>query len=111
MIVEFDTTDKQLAFDLFGNPKSLGPGASVALPFGGTLQLQEWRFRKAVGASETLELLISFGVGVSSSLVANWLWAKLKGRATTLRINRVEVHMQEGEIQRVVSESVEVTKQ
>lgn len=111
MIIEIDTADKQLAFELFGNPESLGPGASIELPVGGTLQLREWRFGKALGAGETLELVLSFGVGVSSSLVANWLWGKLKGRATTLRINRVEVNMQEGEIQRVVSESIEVTKE
>lgn len=111
MLIEIDTTNKQLAYELFGNPKSLGPGASVKLPFGGTLQLQEWRFYKALGASDTLELVLSFGVGVSSSLVANWLWGKLKGKVTALRINRVEVHMQEGEIKRVVSEDIEVTKE
>ena len=108
MQIEVDTSDKQLAFDLFGNPKSLGSGASISLPFGGELELREWRFRKALGASETLDLLLSFGVSVSSGLVANWLWSKLQGRATTLRINRVEVNMQQGEIQRIVSEQIEI---
>lgn len=110
MQIEIGTSDKQLAFELFGNPNSLGPGASVSLPFGGTLELGEWRFRKALGAGETLDLLLSFGVGVSSSLVASWLWSKVQGRATTLRINRVEVNVHQGEIQRVVAEQIEIER-
>jgi|SRR6185312_3089144 len=108
MLIEVDSSDRRLAFDLFGNPTSLGPGAATDLPFGGTLRLQEWRFRKAFGASETLELLLSFGTGVSSSLVANWLWEKFKGKVTNLRINRTEVHFEQGEIQRVISEQIEI---
>jgi hypothetical protein len=106
MLIEIDTPDKQLSFELFGNPESLGLGARTPLPFGGILELQDWRFRKAAGAAETLELLLSFGVGVSSSLVANWLWAKFNGKVTTLRINRIDVRLHEGEIQRVIAEQI-----
>ena len=64
--------------------------------------------RKAFGAPETLELLISFGVGVSSGLVANWLFAKLEGRSeTTLRIEEQEVTLKEDQIKRVITRAAD----
>jgi len=64
--------------------------------------------RKAFGLPETLELILSFGSGVVSSVVASWLYEKLKNRPnTTLRIEEQQVELEEGEIRRVFTRLIE----
>jgi|GEM_PF-1659761 len=36
---------------------------------------------------------LEFAAGVSAGVVANWIWSKIKGKATRLRINRSDVHI------------------
>jgi hypothetical protein len=102
-----DTDDRKLAFDLMGNPQRVGSGTSAAVAPGATLTLNGMLMRKALGFPETLELALSFGTGVASGVVANWLYAKLKGRNVRLRIEEMEVDIDEGEIKRIVSRSIE----
>ena len=45
--------------------------------------------------------------GIAVGVVANWLYDKLKGRATTLRIDRIEVHLDRGEIEKILVERIE----
>lgn len=43
-----------------------------------------------MGVPETLQLILTFGGGVATGLVANWLYDKLSGRTKKLRIGRVK---------------------
>jgi len=108
MDIEVDTTNKSLCGDLFGNPRSITQGMTAPLPTGGRIQLESWHFYKADGIPDTLELLLSFPIGIASSLVANWLWTKFDGRVTRVRINKVDVQITEIEIRRVVIEQLEL---
>jgi hypothetical protein len=105
--VEVDTDDHDLAFDLMSRPELLGPGTSTEIPGYATLTVESLTMRKAFGFPETVELALSFGTGVASGLVANWLFAKLRGRTVSLRIERTEVQVNAGEIERIIRETIE----
>ena len=97
--LRIDTDDRRLSFDLMNNPDSVGPGTSTTLPGSAELIFQSLLVRKAFGVPETIELVLTFGMGVSSGLVANWLYGKLKNRNAILRIEEQEVQIEEGEIE------------
>lgn len=105
--LRFDTGDSQLAFDLFAPAQSLKPGITITTPGDGTIVLRETYMRKAFGARETIILLLDAGKDLGIALFASWLYDKLKGRAQKLRINRVEVEIEEGAIRKVITEHVE----
>ena len=105
--LEIDTHDSGLGFALFGANATIGAGTSVELPGDAKLTCQSLYIRKALGAPETLTLVVSFGSGVAAGLVADWLYEKLRGRATSLRIDRVEIQIEAGEIRRLLVEKIE----
>lgn len=108
--IEIDTTDGDLVFDLMGRPKSVGRGTSVEVPGDARLEVEGILKRKAFGIPETLELALTLGSGVATGVVANWLWAKLNGRASRLRIERTEIELDEGVIRRVLHEKIDETR-
>jgi hypothetical protein len=107
IVLEIDTTDHRLGFDLFSPAKLLEPGTAVDIPGGAHLTIKEMYVRKAFGAHETLTLLLHFGRDISVGVIGSWLYDKLKHRAITVRIDRVEVQIEEGEIRRVLAEHIE----
>ncbi len=77
MNIEIHTHDKFLAFDLLGK-SSITAGdeirgtEDVRLKYNGSL------IRKAAGFPEVVNFVLTFGSGVTSGVVANWLYDKLK---------------------------------
>ncbi len=102
-----DTDDRSLAFDLMGNPKQIGSGTTVSIPGICDVRLESLFIRKALEAPETLELILSFATGVSSGVIANWIYGKLKGRKVTLHIEEYEVEIDEDEIKKIISRIIE----
>ncbi|MGH9971710.1 MAG: hypothetical protein ACREBG_28485 [Pyrinomonadaceae bacterium] len=98
MQVEIETLDRQLAFDIIESDR-LKAGTTRNLPGGATLTFEKTYTGKTFGA-EVVVLGLDFGVGVVSGVVANWLFQKLKGRATKLRIDRTEIEVEEAAIKR-----------
>jgi hypothetical protein len=90
-----------------GNITSLVRGATIEAPGNAMLTYDGLIGKKAVGFPLTLEFILTVTTGVSTGLVANWLYDKIKGRASTLRINRTEVRMSKGEIGRIIIEQIE----
>lgn len=86
---------------------SLRVGQQKDLPGGAVVTWKGQIERKAIGSPTTITLLLSFGTGVASGLVASWLYDKLKGRASTLRIERTVIQINEGEITRIITERIE----
>jgi hypothetical protein len=50
--------------------------------------------------------LLSFGSRVAPSLLASWLYEKISGRATQLRMDRIEVPIDKAEIERIITEKM-----
>jgi hypothetical protein len=104
--LSLDTEDRRLGFDLLGTTR-LNAESSAELPGGARLKFQSIIARKAFGVPETLELVLTFGTGVASGVVANWLYQKLKDRNVKLRIEEYEVELEEGEIKKIISRVIE----
>jgi hypothetical protein len=50
---------------------------------------------------------LSFGINLAPGLLADWLYEKIKGRATKLLIDRTEVPIDKSEIERVITAKIE----
>ena len=50
--------------------------------------------------------LLSFGNKVDPSLLADWLYEKIDGRATQLFMDRIEVPINKSEIERIITEEI-----
>lgn len=108
--VQVHTRDRELASDLFGSDLKAGavvevPGGAVCLYDGAITKRGAWP-----GAPEIIQFTITFATGAASSLLASWLYDKLKGRVTELRIKRKSVEISPEGIRRAVEETIEVNK-
>ena len=101
-----------------------GPPLAASLLDGAEkMEFDEWRAgpngtqikvsmvgRRSLDQGTVLTLVLAVPTGVASSVIAAWLWEKLRrGEGRRIRINRTEIEVSEGEIRRVVTESLEVT--
>lgn len=67
----------------------------VEITRGATLTYKHSEIQKAVDLPSVDVFALGFASGVSSSVVGSWLYDKLKGKATSLRIDRIEVNLDE----------------
>lgn len=107
MQLEIDIRDIRVAFDILGTPGRLTSGSQVTAPGGATLTFEGLVERRALDIPGVLQFIVDCSVNVEIGLLAAWLYDKVKGRAARLRINRVEVEIDEGEIKRVLLEQVD----
>jgi hypothetical protein len=110
LAIEILTDESGLAFALMGDPASLGPGSRYEIPNSGgaTLVIRHLPRAKADGWPQALDLLLNLGTGVVTGVVANWLWAKLRGRVVRLTIDQTEVSLDdEAQICRVLLEKLD----
>jgi hypothetical protein len=105
--IEIETHDKELEFDLMSNPSALQQGVEVILPDGSKLAWQPGELRKGFGLPKILHYLLVYGRDVSAGVLGSYLYEKLKGRATVLRVDRQEIQIEEGEITRIITEHIE----
>lgn len=107
MQLEIETRDIGVAFDILRTPGRLASGSSVSAPGGATLTFGGLIERRALDVPSVLQFIVDCSTDIEIGLLAGWLYEKVKGRATRLRINRVEIQVEEGEIKRVLSEQIE----
>jgi len=93
-----------LAHELFGSSKT---GSTISLPGDAVLELQDVIERRSLDVPSLVTLALTIPTGIASSLLANWIYDKFKGRAKTLRIDRAEVTFDEGEIEKILVERIE----
>ena len=103
--VEIETFDEKLLSDLFEfkegewQPRLFKEGASA--------EYKGSEERLAVGLPSieiiVLEIIKDLAIGVISA----WLYEKIKGRAVTLRIEKTEIEIDKGEIERILLEKIE----
>ena len=66
--------------------------------------------RLAAELPSTILISVEILKDVAIAIFAAWLYDKIKGRAVTLRIEKTEVKIDKGEIQRVLFEKMEEEK-
>jgi hypothetical protein len=65
--------------------------------------------RRDFGASEAITIVVTAIVGIPATVIANWLTEKLKGqKSTKIRIHRTEIHCDNGDLKRIVEETISV---
>lgn len=96
------TLDPTLAPEISsGKPREAGSRTEI---LGGEASLtwSDYQKRRAFPLTESVEFVITFGAGVSSGVVANWLYDTLKGRCSWLRIGNRKVEVEPGDIQKAL---------
>jgi len=97
-------------FDLFSTRSITAGKTSVALADDVVAVSQGAIVRRSLDLPNVLEVAISFGVGVSSTVAANAVWAwlvrGLKQRPQRIEIDHRAVEFEEGVIKRYVEERI-----
>jgi len=106
--IEIDTQDWRLIHDIFGKRELYSPGIKTDIPGGASLVLTGSDCKRALFSLDTMKFALQFGGGVAAGLAANWLYGKISGKASRLRIEWTEVRIDKGEIERVLTEKVEI---
>jgi hypothetical protein len=74
-------------------------GDSITIPgTDSTLEYLDHPTRGIIGSEESLNFLLNFGTGFSSSLIAAWLYNKLNGKAISLTMDDTEIKIDKDEI-------------
>lgn len=107
ILLEVETYDKQLNSAIIGEQQKVSREKIVNIPGNAILKAKGITIHKAFGFSETLQFVLSFGSGVASGIVANWIFQKIHGRATKLKIERVEVELNKESIERILIEKIQ----
>jgi hypothetical protein len=107
--LEIETFDRPILNEIFNEPV-MAEAKPIELGDGITLKGLTWRIRKGGGLPDAVTLVVEFGLGVSSSVVAtlitNWLW-KLKMRVERVTIERTEIEFDSAEnIKKIVTEKL-----
>jgi len=92
--LQVGTYERQLSFELMGNPSSLAPGATVKIGGGAELRYEAETFAKVVSVPTVIDLVLSVGKDVLVGFVSAWLYDRLMGGKTVqLFINGGEVEV------------------
>lgn len=103
--LEIETQDNKLLNDLFEwkndkwQPVSF-EGDATARYDGSIASLAE-------GVPTVIVVLVTFVTAVAAEVVANWIYDKIAGRASGLKIERTEVQMDRNEIRKIIIEKIE----
>lgn len=66
--------------------------------------------KKNFGAEDiAISIVISFAAGIPASIVAAWLYDKLKhGRSRQISINHREIYLDKGQITKIIEDSINI---
>jgi hypothetical protein len=97
--------------NLFPGGPQTPAGTLIEGPPGTTVRYDGQMQFRSVDVAPLLEFVGQFGAGVTSTVVAEWIVGKFRGRAAKITINRREVNLDdEGQIRRVLDEVIEVER-
>lgn len=106
--IEIETRDKPFLEEIFNEPV-IAEAKPIELGSGVILKGLTWNFRKGGGFPDLATLVIEFGIGVSSSVVAALLTAwlvKNKERIERVKIEKMEIEFDADKIKKIVSETI-----
>jgi len=114
MKIAIATKDRDLTSWLLDNPKILSAGKTkITIPNGDAALVFEGESiaKAGIDLPRVVEFSLTFGAGVAASVVANWLWDKLKSRqVTSITIDRSSVEFEEGQIKKIITEKISTKK-
>ena len=78
-------------------------------PNGVTINIPEVLLTKSFDADTAITITVAIAEGVAGSLIAAWLYDKFKEcRSNQITINRREIHMNNGEVSKIIEESIKI---
>ena len=107
MMIQIEVNDNKFIEKLF-EKESINIGDEISIPGDATLRYENSLSRRNVLPidSSVLELTLSFGSGVASSLVASWIYSKLRNDIRSIRIERKIVEVDKNEIRKIIEERI-----
>ena len=111
--IQFENTAKnrnELLCDLF-EANGWSENLQKDIEGGATITLKEVPLQKSVGSETLITIMLSFGTGVGSSLVANWLWKKFSsGGQTTIRVDQTQIEVTPENLVKLIQTTITVSK-
>jgi hypothetical protein len=108
--IEIHTYDNKLVFDLL-EKSSVSQEDEIQICDHARMKYTGSYIKKAVGFPEIVYLVLTFGASVSASLIANWLYEKIRGKKIEkLIIERTEIEVKQDAITKVLKEKIEVRR-
>lgn len=104
--IEIRTPDRKVLSDVMGQ-SSPSAGTVTQIQADTTLTYKTEFLAESSDAANIFYFVLTYASGVSSSIVANWLWSKLKGKSGRVVIDRSEVEFEEGQIKRILNEKID----
>jgi len=108
--IEIQTLDKGLIFDLLGK-STPSRHEEVQILEGVSLRYDGSRIpiRKGADFPEIAKFVLTWVLSIPASMIAAWLYGKLKGKEKTkLIIEKREVEIDQGEIKRIIEEKIRI---
>jgi hypothetical protein len=106
VLIEIETEDRELGTHIFGNSRSLEPEFRIDIPGNATIIPKGSAQWKGSDPSQRIVFVLAFRSGVSSGPVANWLYQKIAGRVTRIRIDRTEIGLSKEQIATIIRDKV-----
>src|SRR3989304_475058 len=100
--IEIKTSGPRLAFELFGAGGRISTGDEISIPGGGSLKYLGQMEYRSLDMPTILTMALNFSSGVAVGVIANWIYDKLKGKANSITIDRIEIELNKGEIERIL---------
>lgn len=105
MLIEIDIPGDQLGVAITTALQAKGASVESSAPPTGVDILQVKRIvAKTAGAPEVIQFLLTFGMGIASNLISNWLYDLIKHHAINLRIGGKPVAIDRQSIQKAIDE-------
>ncbi|UCF13632.1 MAG: hypothetical protein JSW06_05075 [Thermoplasmatales archaeon] len=103
--IEVDTYDKRLTTDILGKkPISSGDKRDIYKNTTMVYQLTLKKFSIEEPDTIIFTLVVEGNLATNTSIFATWLYDNLKNRAVKLKINQIDVEIDEEEIKKIINE-------
>lgn len=108
--IEIKTSGPKLAFELFGAGGRVSTGDEISIPGGGRLKYLGQMEYRSFDMPTILKVALSVGGAVAVEIISNWIYDKLKGKTNSITIDRIEIELKKGEIERILKEKIDINK-
>ena len=103
--IEVDIYDKRLTTDILGR-KSMSSGDKIDIYRNTALEYHLTLKKFSIEEPDTIIFTLDVGgnIATNTSIFATWLYDNLKNKAVKLKINQIDVEIDEEEIKKIINE-------